>query len=357
MEAARRREDELTKPAGALGRLEDVAIWLAGVQGRCPPKPPSRPALTIFAGDHGVAAAGVSAYPAEVTRQMVATFLAGGAAANVLAAEVGARLQVVDVAVAGGGFPHSTRWHVRDGSGRIDLEDALTRDETLQAIAVGRQIADLDVDRGADLLIAGDMGIGNTTVAAVLTAVETGADTLAVTGRGTGVDDATLARKTAVAAAAIDRARAVRADPIAVLTAVGGADIAAIAGFLAQAAVRRTAVVLDGVVVSAAALLADRLAPGARRWWIAGHRSPEPAQGLALRQLGLSPLLDLGLRLGEGTGALLAVPLLRAAAATITRMSTFAEAGVSGRTPTDSEVCSCTPTDSKVAGRIPADPE
>jgi nicotinate-nucleotide--dimethylbenzimidazole phosphoribosyltransferase len=335
-EQARTRQDRLTKPTGALGRLEELSIWLAGVQGKCPPAPPRRVRVVIFAGDHGVAAAGVSAYPPEVTAQMVANFVSGGAAVNVLAGRVDAIVRVVDIAVAtqlpGLELPvEVTKWHLREGSGRIDREDALTRDETERAVETGRLLADEEVDAGADLLIPGDMGIGNTTAAAALIGVLTDADATAVTGRGTGIDDAGLARKRAVVEAAMTRAAANVDDPIGLLSSAGGADIAAMAGFLAQASIRRTPVVLDGVVSGAAALAAQRLAPGARAWWVAGHRSVEPAHTRALSALTLEPLVDLGLRLGEGTGALLAVPLLGAAADTLAGMATFDEANVSDR--------------------------
>jgi nicotinate-nucleotide--dimethylbenzimidazole phosphoribosyltransferase len=338
------RQAMLTKPTGALGRLEDVSVWLAGVQGRCPPLRPQRIRVVIFAGDHGVAAAGVSAYPSEVTAQMVANFVAGGAAVSVLARGVGAGVRVVDMAV-GTDLPGSaadaaessvvlpadiTKWKVRRGSGRLDIEDALTRSEAVQAVNAGKAIADEEVDAGADLLIPGDMGIGNTTPASVLIGVLTGHDADLVTGRGTGIDDASLVRKRTIVAAGIARAEGID-DPLALMEAVGGADIAAMAGFLAQAAVRRTPVLLDGLVSGAAALLAQRLAPGAAAWWAAGHRSVEPAHGFALETLGLSPLIDLGLRLGEGSGALVAVPIVTAAADILGNMATFGEANVSNR--------------------------
>jgi nicotinate-nucleotide--dimethylbenzimidazole phosphoribosyltransferase len=249
---------------------------------------------------------------------MVANFTAGGAAVNVLARLVGARVRVVDVGV---GRP----------SGRIDIEDAMPRDAAEELMGIGAAIADDEVDSGCDLLIAGDMGIGNTTPAAAVTAVLTGRDPDSIVGRGTGIDDARLTAKTAVVRAAIARAKAQRSDPIGVLAAVGGGDVAATTGFLLAAAARRTPVLLDGVVTSTAALAAAAVAPRVIEWWYAGHRSTEPAQQAALEQLGLVPLLDLGLRLGEGTGALLAVPLLRAAAATLSEMATFDEAGVSDR--------------------------
>lgn len=330
---ARRRQDRLTKPPGALGRLEELSAWVAGAQGRCPPRQFSRARVVVFAGDHGIAAAGVSAYPAEVTAQMVANFLAGGAAVNVLAFLAGATVRVVDMAIDGevpGAPPEMMRHKVRRSSGSLDREDALTGEQAEQAFEAGRAIADEEVDGGADLLVPGDMGIGSTTPASVLVAALTGSEPIAVVGRGTGIDDAGWARKVAAVRDGLRRASARSADPIGLLAATGGADIAAMVGFLVQAAVRRTPVVLDGVVSSAAALVAHRCAPAARDWWVAGHRSPEPAQALALERLALVPLVDFDMRLGEGTGALLAVPVLRAAVATLADMATFDEAGVSG---------------------------
>ncbi|MDT5064746.1 MAG: nicotinate-nucleotide--dimethylbenzimidazole phosphoribosyltransferase [Mycobacterium sp.] len=327
---ARARQETLTKPSGALGRLEDLSVWVAACQGVCPPRQFERPRVVVFAGDHGVTAAGVSAYPAEVTAQMVANFDAGGAAINVLAELAGAGVRVVDVAVdADAPLSPSIGMHkVRRGSGNIAVEDALSADETDAAIEAGRKIADEEVDEGADLLIAGDMGIGNTTAATTLIAALTNSEPVAVVGRGTGVDDAGWARKTAAIRDALFRARAVRSDPVALLRVCGGADLAAMAGFVAQAAVRRTPVLLDGVVVTAAALVADRLAPGAKQWWQAGHLSTEPAHALALQQLALEPIVDLRMRLGEGTGAAIALPILRAAVATLASMATFGEAQV-----------------------------
>jgi nicotinate-nucleotide--dimethylbenzimidazole phosphoribosyltransferase len=333
---AEARQAQLTKPAGSLGRLEQVGVWLAACQGACPPRPLARPRVVVFAGDHGVARHGVSAYPPEVTGQMVANFLAGGAAVNVLASVTGATVRVVDLAVdtpdtATAGLPAQvTRHKVRRSSGRIDVEDALTQDEVEAAIAAGRAIADEEVDSGADLLIAGDMGIGNTTPASVLVAAVTGAEPVAVVGRGTGVDDAGWMRKAVAVRDALRRARPVVREPVALLRTVGGADLAALAGFLAQAAARRTPVLLDGLVVGAAALVAEELAPGARAWWLAGHRSVEPAHTLLLERLGLVPLLELEMRLGEGSGALAALPLVLMAGRLLSEMATFADAGVSG---------------------------
>ncbi|WP_156751750.1 nicotinate-nucleotide--dimethylbenzimidazole phosphoribosyltransferase [Mycobacterium sp. E2497] len=330
--AARARQDTLTKPRGALGRLEDLSVWIASCQGHCPPRQFERARVVVFAGDHGVARSGVSAYPPEVTTQMVANFEAGGAAINVLADLAGATVRVADLAVAGDAPAGRIDAHkVRRGSGDIAVEDALTHDETVAAIAAGRAIADEEVDSGADLLIAGDMGIGNTTPAAVLVAALTNTEPVAVVGFGTGIDDAGWARKTAAVRDALFRTRPVLPDPVALLRRGGGADLAAIAGFCAQAAVRRTPLLLDGMAVTAAALVAERLAPGARLWWQAGHRSTEPGHALALTELGLEPILDLRMRLGEGSGAALALPVMRAAVATCASMATFAQAGVFDR--------------------------
>jgi nicotinate-nucleotide--dimethylbenzimidazole phosphoribosyltransferase len=328
--AARERQGLLTKPAGALGRLEDFSVWVASCQSVCPPKQFERARVVVFAGDHGVAATGVSAYPAEVTAGMVANIAAGGAAVNVLAELAGAGVRVVDMAVDAD-EPASAAigaHKIRRSSGNIAVEDALTPDEVVRAIDAGRTIADEEVDSGADLLIAGDMGIGNTTPATTLIAALTDSEPVAVVGRGTGIDDAGWARKTAAIRDALYRTRRLSADPIALLRICGGADLAAMTGFLAQAAVRRTPVLLDGVVVTAAALAAEKLAPGAKLWWQAGHRSTEPAHTLALRHLELVPIVELDMRLGEGSGALVALPVLRAAVATLASMATFSEAGI-----------------------------
>ncbi|MGB8021292.1 MAG: nicotinate-nucleotide--dimethylbenzimidazole phosphoribosyltransferase [Candidatus Nanopelagicales bacterium] len=337
--AAQARQDQLTKPIGSLGRLEDLATWLAGVTGQCPPPPLRRPALAIFAGDHGVArTAGTSAYPPEVTAQMVANFVAGGAAAAVLARAHGVRVRVIDVSVdidwAASGLlvPDEVTAHrVRRGSGSIDREDATTLDEAVRAIQLGARIADELVDEGADLLIAGDMGIGNTTPAAALVGLLADLDPAHVVGRGTGIDDLTWMRKTAAVRDAMRRSRPVKSDPVRLLAAVGGADIAATTGFLLQAAARQTPVLLDGIISCTCALVADRIAVGARDWWWASHRSTEPAAQAALSRLGLEPLVDLGMRLGEGTGALVVLPVVTAAGDLLRQMATFESAGVADR--------------------------
>ena len=329
--AARARQDALTKPRGALGRLEDLSVWVASCQGHCPPRQFERARVVVFAGDHGVARSGVSAYPPEVTAQMVANIDAGGAAINVLAGIAGATVRLEDLAVDAEPASERIGAHkVRRGSGDITTQDALTDVEVADAISAGRAIADEEVDTGADLLIAGDMGIGNTTAAAVLVAALTNAEPVAVVGSGTGIDDAGWARKTAAVRDALFRTRLVLPDPVGLLRCCGGADLAAMAGFCAQAALRRTPLLLDGMAVTAAALVAERLAPGARQWWQAGHRSTEPGHELALKALELTPILDLRMRLGEGTGAAVALPVLRAAVAALSSMATFSEAGVAG---------------------------
>lgn len=329
-QAAHTRQDMLTKPPGALGRLEELSIWLCGVQGTCPPRRLTRRRLVLFAGDHGVAAHGVSAYPAAVTGQMIGNFLAGGAACTVLARQVGVDVRVLDIAVDHD-LPLPVSAHkVRRGSGAIHLEPALSPDELDAALRCGAAIADEEIDAGADVLIAGDLGIGNTTIAAAVVAAMTGSPAAVVVGRGTGVDDDRVRRKLDVVDAALARAGVTGDAPRAVLRELGGADLAAMASFLVRCAERRVPVILDGVFPSTAALLAEAMAPGASAYAVAGHRSTEPAQRLALDCLGLVPLLDLGLRLGEGTGALLALPLLDSAVAILAEMATFGDAGVAG---------------------------
>ncbi|HET9423466.1 MAG TPA: nicotinate-nucleotide--dimethylbenzimidazole phosphoribosyltransferase [Nocardioides sp.] len=327
---ARQRLDGLAKPLGALGRLEELAVWLAGVQGTAQPRPPADVSVVVFAGDHGVTASTtpVSAYPRQVTGLMVREFLRGGAAVTVLARAHGARVRVLDLAVDDdlAGVPAEVVAHkVRRGSGAIDREDALTAEQVEAALITGRRVADEEIDAGTDLLIPGDMGIGNTTVAATLVGVLLGLRATDVVGRGTGVDDPTLDAKRAVVDAAIDRATPHRHDPVALLRVVGSADLAAATGFLVRASERGTPVLLDGVISGGCALLAERLAPGSAAWWYAGHRSTEPAHRLSLEALGLCPILDLEMRLGEGSGALTALPVLRTAPLLLAEMATLAE--------------------------------
>jgi nicotinate-nucleotide--dimethylbenzimidazole phosphoribosyltransferase len=323
--AARERLGALATPAGALGRLGDLAVWWAATSGELPPPDlagPGEVRLVVLAGDHGVAAHGVSAYPAAVTPAMVRTVAAGRAAVNALAAAHQVSVRVLDVSVdvppapADGPLPAevSSRKVCR-GSGAIHLQDATTVEEAETALALGRELAREEVAAGGRLLLGGDLGIGNTTPAAALVAAALGLPATAVAGRGTGIDDAGLARKTEVVATALARTRGRHEDPLDLLVGLGSADLAATTGYLAEAARLGVPVLLDGLMSVACALLADRMAPGAAAWFAAGHRSTEPAQSLALDRLGLVPLLDLGLRLGEGSGAVAAVPLVRAAAA------------------------------------------
>lgn len=322
--AALERLDGLVKPVGSLGRLEELAAWLSAAHGVVPPRPLDDVRVVVFAGDHGVSAQ--SAYPREVTAAMVRVFLAGRSGVTVLAAQVGAQVRVADIAVDwdAADVPEEVTAHkIRRGSGAIDVEDALAPGEALAAFEAGRAIA--AAESTADILIPGDMGIGNTTVCAAVVASALGLPANEVVGTGTGVSGEALERKTAVVAAALSR-RPVT-DPFDRLTALGSACLAATAGFLVEAASRGIPVVLDGIFSATAALVARDIAPGAEQWWLAGHRSTEPAQAFALKALGLTPILDLGLRLGEGSGAVQAVPTLRAARAVIAEMGLLADLG------------------------------
>lgn len=328
VEAARERLAGLATPAGALGRLGELSVWVAATQGAVPPAPIDRIRAVVLAGDHGVADHGVSAYPKAITGAMVRTFLSGRAGVSVLAAQHGVSLRVLDLGVEedlADVDPAVKAFKVRHGSGAIHLEDALTADELERALAAGAQIAEEEIAAGAQLLIGGDMGIGNTTPASALIAASLGLPATEVTGRGTGVDDTALAHKIDVVQQALDRAGDRVADPAQTLQALGSADLAASAAFLATAARSGVPVLLDGVISVAAALLADRLAPGAAAWFAAGHRSTEPAQALALDKLGLDPVLDLGMRLGEGSGAVAAVPLVRSAGLLLSDVALLAD--------------------------------
>jgi nicotinate-nucleotide--dimethylbenzimidazole phosphoribosyltransferase len=342
---ARDRQDRLTKPRGSLGALEEVSVRLAGLAGQCPPPMPEPAAVAVFAADHGVHAQGVSPWPQEVTGQMVANFAAGGAAVNAFARQAGARVVVVDVGVAhplvaadpaadvsavaaGGELPALIERRVRPGTGDLSAEPAMTRDEAVRAIAVGIEVARDLVAAGHRCLLTGDMGIANTTASAALVAAFTGADPADVTGSGTGIDPATRALKVDVVRRALDLHRPDPADPVGVLAAVGGLEHAAIAGLVLGGAAQRVPVVLDGVIAGAAALVARALAPACIDACVAGHRSVEPGHTVALAYLGLRPLVDLELRLGEGTGAVLALPLVQAAVRALREMATFDSAGV-----------------------------
>ncbi len=326
MTAARARQSQLTKPPGALGRLESLSIQLAGIYGRLDAALWPR-AVIVCAGDHGVTAEGVSAFPSAVTAQMVANFLAGGAAVNVLARQQQASVTVLDVGVAAAlsDHPGLIQAKVRWGTRNLAQEPALTRDEVIVAIEAGISAATRQIDAGAQLLIPGEMGIGNTTPSAAIAAVLSGQPVAAVTGHGTGVDAAGWQRKCQIIEAALALHRPDPADALDILAKVGGLEIAAIAGIVLATAAARRAVLLDGVIATAGAACAARLCPASTAFMIAGHRSQEPGHRALLDHLGLLPLLDLDLRLGEGTGALLALPLLEAALATLNGMATFAE--------------------------------
>ena len=338
---SRGRQLQLTKPPGSLGRLEDLGAQLAGIAGECPPPLPRPAATAVFAGDHGVHAQGVSPWPQEVTTQMVANFLSSGAAVNVLARQVGSRVVVVDVGMAGDADethdpddadpPRLLRRKVRRGTGDLSTGPAMTTEEARRALDVGAEVAALLVADGARCLITGDMGIANTTASAALVASLTDRPATAVTGRGTGIDDHLLTRKTALVAAAAARARYEHGgDALAVLAEVGGLEHAALAGFVVGAAALQVPVIVDGVIAAAALLVASRLVPGVEDCVIAGHRSVEPGATAVLDLLGLAPVVDLGLRLGEGTGAVLALPLVEAAARVLREMATFEETGIAG---------------------------
>jgi len=342
MASARSRLDGLTKPPGSLGRLERMAIQLAGITGHDMPRV-ERPAVVVFTADHGVTARGVSAYPSDVTAQMVANFVSGGAAINVLARLAGAQVLVVDVGVAGqiperpaldsasiDAGARLVRARVADGTHDMTAEPAMSRAQAIAAVDVGRFVVAELVAGGTDLLAVGEMGIGNTTAASAIVASMTGRPASEVTGRGTGLDDSAVRNKVSVIETALHRHNPDPADPVGVLASVGGLEIAALVGAILAAAELQVPVLLDGFITGAAALVASAIAPSTTARLIASHRSSEPGHRVALEGLGLEPLLDLELRLGEGSGAALALPLVRAATAILAEMATFEGAGVSG---------------------------
>lgn len=300
--AAGERRQRLVPPPGSLGRLEELADWLASVQGRCPTRQLDTVTAVLFAGDHGIAANGVSARAPGGTARLVRSALDGEAPVNALARRFGARVRVVDMSVDcdPDDFPADvTRHRVRRSSGRIDTEDALTAGEAERAFRAGMAVADEEADSGTDLVVLGDLSVGGTTVAAVLVAALCGTDAAAATGRGSGIDDLTWMRKCAAVRDALRRARPVLGDQLELLAAVGGADFAAMTGFLLQCSVRRTPVLLDGLVSSAVALVAQRVAFRAPAWWLASQSTAEPAHARALDRLALDPLSDNSVRLGE----------------------------------------------------------
>jgi nicotinate-nucleotide--dimethylbenzimidazole phosphoribosyltransferase len=333
---AARLQDSLTKPPGSLGRLEKIGIQLAGISDTSPPPIPEPAAVVVFAADHGSVASGVSAWPQEVTAQMVANFCNGGAAVNVLARQAGATVTVVDVGVATAIPVTGPGLLVRTvGLGTADLATgpAMSRVDALAALDVGVELADRCVEAGARCLITGDMGIGNTTSSAAIIAAVTGRPPAEITGRGAGADDATLERKIHAISEGLDRLAGNPGanGPLTVLEELGGFEIAALAGFIVGGAAHRVPVITDGVIATAALLIAHGLAPDIHGYVIAGHRSVEPAATAALAHLELEPVLDLDLRLGEGTGAVLALPLVQAAAHVLNEMATFDAAGVTDK--------------------------
>lgn len=355
--AAQAGLDRLTKPPGSLGRLEAMVVQLAGITGRAD-APVTRRTIVVAAADHGVARRGVSAYPPEVTAQMVANFVRGGAAINVLAAAVGASVIVVDAGVASPlpelppqdspripaawadpEVPGTRRARlvsapIRQGTADMTEQAAMTRVQALRAIALGAEVVQHEIAVGLDIVGLGEMGIGNTTAASAITAVMLGLEPALVTGRGTGLDAAGRERKIEVIRAALRRDAPDNADPLAVLTTVGGLEIGVLVGVILAAVAARIPVVLDGFITGSAALIAAGLAPGIADRLLAAHRSVEPGHALLLEHLGLDPLLDLGLRLGEGTGAALAIGLIDAAVRVRDAMATFDSAAISGATDT-----------------------
>jgi len=330
---AQARQNRLTKPPGSLGRLEEISIQLAGMKADPTPKV-SQKALIVMAADHGVALEGVSAFPVEVTKQMVLNFLHGGAAINVLARQAGAATHIVDIGVASDfdpSLPGLWRRKIAHGTRNMAKEPAMTRVQAEQALACGMEVLAEIAEKGLDVIATGDMGIGNTTSSAAIVAVMAGLPVDKVTGRGTGLDDAGLLRKIQVIQQAIAVNQPDPNDPMDVLCKVGGLEIAGLAGVMIAAAARRIPVAVDGFISTAAAMIGVGLVPDVRHYLFGAHRSVEIGHQVMHRYLGLTPLLNLNLRLGEGTGAVLAFHLLEAACRLLREMATFDEAGVSDK--------------------------
>lgn len=327
---ARARHLTLTKPPGSLGLLEELGARLAGMAGECPPPVPGSPGVVVCAGDHGVLDQGVSPWPKEVTAAMVGNFCGGGAAVNAIAKTVRARVSVLDVGVASDleRHPLLRGGKVRPGTDDLSRGAAMSREETARAVMAGAGVAEELIESGGvDLLVTGDMGIGNTTPAACLISALTGYPAEKTTGRGTGIDDETLELKVSVVREALALHEPDAGDPLGVLAAVGGLEHAALAGVILTGAVYGVPVILDGVISNSAALAALAFAPESAGYMVAGHLSAEPGARVALETLGLQPLLDLGMRLGEGTGGLLAVPIVQAAARVLGEMATLEDLG------------------------------
>jgi len=330
MSQAQSRQDTLTKPPGSLGRLEELSVQLAGIQGQAIPQIKDK-AIIVMAGDHGVVAEKIGHWPQEVTAQMVANFLRGGAGINVLARQTGTRITVVDMGVASDlkPDPRLLLKKVGPGTQNMALGPAMSSKQAVQAIETGIEVMTAEVTRGLDIVGTGDMGIGNTTASSAICAVMTGKPVAEVTGRGTGLDDRQLKHKIAVIKKALAVNHPDPAQPLDVLAKVGGFEIGGLAGVMLAAAAHRIPVVIDGFISGAAALIATALAPGLKDFIIPAHVSAEAGHQALLKHLGLKPLLDLGLRLGEGTGAALGIFLAETAARILAEMSTFAEADVS----------------------------
>jgi nicotinate-nucleotide--dimethylbenzimidazole phosphoribosyltransferase len=329
---AEQRQSQLTKPAGSLGCLETLAIRVAGMTG-CPRPRLRHKAVVTVAGDHGIAAAGVSAYPQEVTAQMVLNFLSDGAAINVLARHVGARVVIVDAGVACSLPPHERLRNRKIAPGTANMLEgpAMTRQQAVQAIETGIELVEEERRLGLDILCTGDMGIGNTTPSTAIASVITGRSVAELAGRGAGLDDAGLARKMRAIEQVLEVNHPNPADALDILARVGGFEIGVIAGLILGSAAHRVPVVVDGFISTAGALIACALAPQARDYCLAGHRSAEPGHNIMLDHLGFTPILDLNMRLGEGTGAVLAASIVDAACKALDEMATFDEAGVAGK--------------------------
>lgn len=329
MEMAKERQDQLTKPAGSLGVLEDISIKLAGITGSVINAVDNK-AVIVMAGDHGVTEEGVSAFPKEVTPQMVLNFVNGGAAINVLARHVGARVRVVDVGVAAAiDDPSVISKKIRNGTSNFAKGPAMTKEEAVKALEVGIEVANEEIDNGTSLLATGDMGIGNTTPSSAILIALTGKPVDGLVGKGTGINNGVLDHKKKVIDDAISLLKPDKNDPIDVMSKIGGFEIGALAGLILGAAARRVPVVIDGFISGAAALIAGRISPQSTEYMIASHVSVEPGHRVILDELGLKPMLHMDMRLGEGTGAALAMGLVDAATKIMKEMATFAEAGVS----------------------------
>ena len=329
MEDARRRQASLTKPPGSLGLLEEISVRLCGIKGEMTADLGGK-VIILCAADHGVVEEGVSAYPQEVTAQMLANFADRGAAINVLAGYAGARVVLVDIGTVGeGSLPGVVDRRIRAGTANIAQGPAMSRKEAERAVATGIELAGQEISGGAGMIATGDMGIGNTTPSSALVAAFTGLPAEAVVGRGTGLDDTALDAKTRVVEKALAANRPGSDDPVGALAGVGGLEIGAMAGVILGGVMERVPVVIDGFISGAAALLAERICPGAKNFMFASHLSEEPGHKAALDELGLEPFINLNMRLGEGTGAALAMPVIEVALKLLNEMATFDEAGVS----------------------------